>query len=59
MQHVAAIDAVLQSKLAPFNQMVRAKNLPKVVDRNAALRRIIPQGGGNPPGKWTATPRPI
>ena len=42
MQHVAAIDAVLQAELAPFNQQLRARNLPEVVDRNGAPRRIIP-----------------
>ena len=41
-QHVAAIDAVLQAELAPFNQQLRARNLPEVVDRNGAPRRIIP-----------------
>ena len=41
-QHLAAIDAVLASELAPFNAMLKAKNLPEVVDRGGSPIRIVP-----------------
>jgi hypothetical protein len=41
-QHLAAIDGVLASELAPLNVQLDAKGLPKVVDRAGPAPRIVP-----------------
>lgn len=41
-QHLAAIDGVLASELAPLNGQLDAKGLPKVVDRAGPAPRIVP-----------------
>jgi hypothetical protein len=41
-QHLAAIDGVLSSELAPLNGQLDAKGLPKVVDRAGPAARIVP-----------------
>ena len=41
-QHLAAIDGVLASELAPLNGQLDAKGLPKVVDRAGPAARIVP-----------------
>ena len=41
-QHLAAIDGVLASELAPLNAQLDAKGLPKVVDRAGPAARIVP-----------------
>jgi hypothetical protein len=41
-QDLAAIDGLLAAELAPFNQQLKNRNLPEVVDRKPSPTRLVP-----------------
>jgi len=41
-QDLAAIDGLLSAELAPFNQQLKAKGLPEIVDRKGKPAAIVP-----------------